>query len=53
MSKLQYYINHDNISLLDSIMNFKKYLSKKTIKNYLRNGMITVNHKVITNGNYL
>lgn len=51
--KLQNYINHDNISLLDSLSKFKNDLSKKTIKNYLKNKMITVNNQVITNGNYL
>ena len=53
MNKKQDYINHDNISLLDSISNFKKDLSKKTIKNYIKNKMVTVNGKVITNSSYL
>ena len=47
MNKKQDYINHDNITLLDSISNFKKDLSKKTIKNYIKNKMVMVNNKVI------
>ena len=50
MGKQQNYINHDEVTLLDSIVNFKKDLSKKTIKNYLKNEMIMVNNKIITNG---
>ena len=53
MNKKQDYINHDNITLLDSISNFKKDLSKKTIKNYIKNKMVMVNNKVITNSSYL
>ena len=53
MNKTQNYINHNNITLLDSLISFKKDLSKKTIKNYLKNKMITVNHNIITNGSYL
>lgn len=53
MNKKQDYINYDNITLLDSIFNFKKDLSKKTIKNYIKNGMIMVNDKVITNSSLL
>ena len=53
MNRKQNYINHDNISLLDSISIFKKDLSKKTIKNYIKNKMVTVNNKVITNSSYI
>ena len=53
MNKKQDYINHDNVTLLTSISNFKKDLSNKTIKNYIKNGMVTVNNKVITNSSYL
>ena len=53
MNKKQYYINYDNITLLDSISIFKNDLSKKTIKNYIKNKMVTVNNKVITNSSYL
>lgn len=53
MNKKQDYINHDNITLIDSISNFKKDLSKKTIKNYIKNKMVMVNNKVITNSSYL
>ena len=53
MNKKQDYINHDNITLLNSISNFKKDLSNKTIKNYIKNGMVTVSNKIITNSSYL
>ena len=53
MNKKQDYINHGNVTLLDSINNFKKDLSKKTIKNYIKNKMVKVNDKVITNSSYL
>ena len=53
MNKKQNYINHDNITLVNSISNFKKDLSKKTIKNYIKNGMVSVNGIVITNSSYL
>ncbi len=52
MNKKQDYINHENITLLDSISNFKRDLSKKTIKNYIKNKMVKVNDKVITNSSY-
>lgn len=42
-----------NISLLDSLCEFKKDLSKKSIKNYIKNKMIRVNSNVITNSNYM
>ena len=53
MDKKQNYINHGEITLLKSMANFKKDLSNKTIKNYIKNGMVKVNDKVITNSSYL
>ena len=53
MNKKQNYINYEAIKLIDSISNFKKDLSKKTIKNYIKNEMVSVNGKVITNGSFL
>ena len=50
MNKRQNYINHDEVTLLESLANFKKDLSKKTIKNYLKNGMVSINSKIVTNG---
>ena len=50
VNKRQNYINHDAMTLLDSLANFKKDLSKKTIKNYIKNGMVSINNKVVTNG---
>ena len=42
-----------DINLLEAIFIFKKDLSKKTIKNYIKNKMIQVNNKVVTNNNYV
>lgn len=42
----------NNITLLDFILNIKKDLSKKKIKQYIKYNMIEVNDKVITNTNY-
>ena len=53
MNKKQVYINNYNDTLLISISNFKKDLSNKNIKNYIKNGMVKVNDKVITNSSYL
>ena len=53
MNKKQNYIVNNNISLLDSLYLFKKDLSKKTIKNYIKNKQVYVNDKVITNSSYL
>lgn len=53
MNKKQDYINYDNVTLLSSISNFKKDLSNKIIKNYIKNNMVTVNNKVITNSSYM
>ena len=52
MNKRQDYINQINDTLINSISNFKKDLSKKTIKNYIKNGMVKVNDNVITNSSY-
>lgn len=46
--KKQTYINTITSSLIDSIYLFKKDLSKKTIKNYIKNKMVKVNDKIIT-----
>lgn len=53
MSKLQNYKVTEETTLVNSISLFKKDLSKKTIKNYIKNGMVKVNNKVITNSSYL
>ena len=53
MDKKQDYINHEEITLLSSISNFKKDLSNKTIKNYIKNKMVKVNNKIITNSSFL
>ena len=53
MNKKQDYINTEEMTLLDSIHSFKKDLSKKTIKNYLKNKMIKVNDQIVTNGSIL
>ncbi len=53
MNRHQDYINNTKTTLLLSISEFKKDLSKKTIKNYIKNGMISVNGKTITNSSYL
>jgi len=41
------------ISLLDAIYEFKKDLSKKSIKNFIKNKMVMVNNKIVTNNSYL
>ena len=53
MDKKQDYINNCEATLLNSISAFKKDLSNKTIKNYIKNRMVKVNDKVITNSSYL
>ena len=53
MSKEQTYINKENVTLLDSIYAFKKDLSHKTIKNYIKNKMVKVNKMVITRPSYM
>ena len=49
----QTFIVDKDINLLEAIFLFKKDLSKKSIKNYIKNKMIRVNDIVITNNNYL
>ena len=49
----QTFIVNSNISLLDAIFNFKKDMSKKSIKNLIKNKMIMVNNKIITNSSYM
>jgi len=41
------------LNLLDAIYEFKKDLSKKSIKNYIKNKMVKVNDKIITNSSYM
>ena len=48
----QTFVADNNITLLDAVFNFKKDMSKKTIKSYIKNKMIRVNDNVITNNNY-
>ena len=43
----------NEVNLLDAIYNFKRDLSKKSIKNYIKNKMVKVNDKVVTNGSYM
>ena len=52
MNKKQNYINNEDTTLLLSIANFKSDLSHKTIKNYIKNGMVKVNNKTITNSSH-
>ena len=42
-----------DISLLDAIFNFKHDMSKKSIKSYIKNKMVMVNNKIITNSSYM
>ena len=49
----QTFIVDSNISLVDAIFNFKKDLSKKSIKNYIKNKMVKVNDNVVTNSSYV
>ncbi len=51
-NKIQTFKVNKDLTLLEAIYNFKKDLSKKTIKNYIKNSMVKVNNKVITNSNY-
>jgi 23S rRNA pseudouridine1911/1915/1917 synthase len=41
------------ISLLDAIYEFKNDMSKKSIKNFIKNKIVMVNNKVITNSSYI
>lgn len=49
----QTFIVDNKISLIDAIFNFKKDLSKKSIKTFIKNKMVMVNGIVITNSNFL
>ena len=49
----QTFIVDSKINLVDAIFNFKKDLSKKSIKNFIKNKMIMVNGNVITNSSFL
>ena len=49
----QTFIVDKDINLLDAIFDFKKDLSKKSIKSFIKNKMIKVNDKVITNNSYM
>lgn len=51
--KKQTYQETESKFLLDSLTNFKKELSKKKLKSFLKHKMIYVNEKPITNPNYL
>ena len=52
MNKKQDYINKNEVTLLKSISDFKRDLSNKTIKNYIKNKMVKVNGKIITNSSH-
>ena len=49
----QTFIVDNKISLIDAIFNFKKDLSKKSIKTFIKNKMVMVNGIVITNSSFL
>jgi len=49
----QTFIVDKETTILDSIYLFKKDLSKKTIKSYIKNKMVCVNNNVVTNSNYI
>ena len=49
----QTFIVDSKINLVDAIFNFKKDLSKKSIKNFIKNKMVMVNGNVITNSSFL
>lgn len=53
MYKKQDFIVSDRMSLLKSISLFKGDLSNKSIKNFIRNEMVMVNDKVITNSSFI
>ena len=50
--KKQTFIVNEEDTLINTILSFKKDLSKKTIKNYITHKMVMVNNNVITNTNY-
>ena len=49
----QVFTVNKEISLIEAIYEFKKDLSKKSIKNFIKNKMITINNEIITNSSYL
>lgn len=49
----QNFIVDCDINLLEAIFNFKKDLSKKSIKSFIKNKMISVNGNVITNSSFI
>ena len=49
----QTFIVDSKINLVDAIFNVKKDLSKKSIKNFIKNKMVMVNGNVITNSSFL
>ncbi len=51
MKKQTFIVNKED-TLINTILSFKKDLSKKTIKNYITHKMVKVNNNVITNTNY-
>lgn len=51
--KKQTFLVNKESKLLDTIYNFKKDLSNKTIKSYIKNKMVLVNGIVITNSSYI
>lgn len=51
--KKQTFTVDKEICLLDAIYEFKKDLSKKSIKNYIKNKMVMVNNIVTTNNSYM
>ena len=53
MYKKQDFIVSDRMSLLKSISLFKGDLSNKSIKNFIRNEMVVVNDKIITNSSFI
>ena len=52
-NKIQTFKVDKDITLLEAIYDFKKDLSKKTIKNYIKNNMVKINNKIITNSSIL
>ena len=53
MQKQETFISKQETTLINYIKNTKKEQTKKTIKQYLKHKMITVNNKTITNANHI
>ena len=51
-NKIQTFKVEEDTTLLEALCCFKKDLSKKTIKNYIKNSMVKVNNRIITNSSY-